>query len=277
MNLDDELFLLARIALAGLCFHVGFIGWRMGLGYVNRPDRRFRGLAGAALMVLVGLLHLGSGLDEGIRKAGIQVELINWVWLAVDFLVPLFFLRMAHAFAARDRLEAQLAEAAEHDPLTGLPNRMGFARLAEAALARAARQGQPSVAVMLDIDHFKAVNDGWGHGAGDVLLKGVASAAKGAIRREDALGRVGGEEFAMVLPGLSPEEALPMVNRLREAIMTTVPHPGAPERALTLSAGIAAVPDSDARLLEAAFNAADAALYAAKEAGRNQARLASWS
>lgn len=274
MNWDDEFFLAARIGLAALCFYAGYVGWRMGMGYVHHPDRRLRGLVGALLMVLVGLLHLGSGLDEGVRKAGIQVELINWVWLAVDTLVPLFFLRMAHAFAARDRLEAQLADAAEHDPLTGLPNRMGFARMAEAVLARAARQGQPSVAVMLDIDHFKAVNDGWGHGAGDTLLRGVAHAAKGAIRREDALGRVGGEEFAMVLPNLTPEEALPLVNRMREVIMTTVPHPGAPERALTLSAGIAAVSGSDARLLEAAFNAADAALYAAKEGGRNQARIA---
>jgi diguanylate cyclase (GGDEF)-like protein len=274
MNLDDELFLVARVFLAGLCFYAALIGWRMGMGYTTRPDRRFRGLAGAALMVLVGLLHLGSGLDEGIRKAGLRVEMINWVWLAVDFLVPLFFLRMAHAFAARDRLEAELAEAAEHDPLTALPNRMGFARLAEAALSRASRQGKPSCAVMLDIDHFKAVNDGWGHGAGDLLLKGVATAARGAIRREDALGRVGGEEFAMVLPGLTPEEALPLVNRLREAIMQAVPHPGAPERALTVSAGIAAIESSDPMALERGFQAADQALYAAKAGGRNQARLA---
>jgi diguanylate cyclase (GGDEF)-like protein len=274
MNLDDELFLVSRIALAGLCFYAASIGWRMGMGYVLQPDRRFRGLVGAALMVLVGLLHLGSGLDEGIRKAGIQVELINWVWLGVDFLVPLFFLRMAHAFAARDRLEAELAEAAAHDPLTGLPNRMGFARLAEAALARAARQGEPSVAVMLDVDHFKAVNDGWGHGAGDLVLKGVAHAARSAIRLEDALGRVGGEEFALVLPGLTPEEALPLVERLREAIATNVPHPGAPERMLTLSAGIAAIESSDALALERSFQAADQALYAAKAGGRNQARIA---
>ncbi|WPB87581.1 GGDEF domain-containing protein [Sediminicoccus rosea] len=274
MNLDDELFLASRVALAGLCFYAALVGWRMGMGYTSRPDHRFRGLAGAALMVLVGLLHLGSGLDEGIRKAGIRVELINWVWLAVDFLVPLFFLRMAHAFAARDRLEAELAEAAAHDPLTGLPNRMGFARLAEAALARAARQGQPSVAVMLDIDHFKSVNDGWGHAAGDTLLKGVARAAQGAIRREDALGRVGGEEFALVLPGLTPSEALPLVNRLREAITEIVPHPGAPARRLTLSAGIAAIESSDVLALERGFQAADQALYAAKEGGRDQARIA---
>lgn len=274
MNLDDELFLASRIALAGLCFYAAVIGWRMGMGYVLRPDRRFRGLAGAALMVLVGLLHLGSGLDEGVRKAGIQVELISWVWLGVDFLVPLFFLRMAHAFAARDRLEAELAEAAAHDPLTGLPNRMGFARLAEAALARATRQGQPSVAVMLDVDHFKAVNDGWGHAAGDVVLKGVAHTAKSAIRIEDALGRVGGGEFALVLPGLTPEEALPLVDRLREAIATSVPHPGAPERVLTLSAGIAAIESSDVLALERGFQAADQALYAAKAGGRNQARIA---
>jgi diguanylate cyclase (GGDEF)-like protein len=274
MNLDDEAFLIIRIGLAGLCFYAALIGWRMGMGYTTHPDRRGRGLVGAVLMVLIGMLHLGTGLDEGIRKAGSPVPGMQWIWLAVDFLVPLFFLRMAHAFATRDRLEKELAVAAEHDPLTGLANRAGFARRALAALAAAARAGQPSVAVMLDVDHFKAVNDGWGHGAGDDVLRGVARAAESGVRPGDALGRVGGEEFALVLPGLTPEQALPLVDRLREAITTRVPHPGAPERSLTLSAGIAAIESHDAGALERAFNIADTALYAAKQAGRNRAMLA---
>lgn len=274
MNADDLAFLICRVGLSGLCFYAASVGWRMGLGYNLHANRRWRALFGATMMVLIGLLHLGTGIQEGVRKAGTAVDMLNWVWLAVDFLVPLFFLRLAQGFAIRDRLEADLAAAAEHDPLTGLANRMGFARRALTALATAARAGQPSVAVMLDVDHFKAVNDGWGHGAGDDVLRAVARAAEGGIRPGDALGRVGGEEFAVVLPGLTPEQALPLVDRLRAAITSQVPHPGAPERSLTLSAGIAAIESHDEGALERGFNLADAALYAAKQAGRNRAMLA---
>lgn len=277
MNLDDEIFLVCRLGLAGLCFYAGLVGWRMGMGYITRPERRMRGLVGAILMALIGLLHLGTGLDESIRKAGLPVPEIQWVWLAVDFLVPLFFLRMAQAFATRDRLEAELAAAAEHDPLTGLPNRAGFQRRALAALSAAARAGQPSVAVMLDIDRFKAVNDGWGHPAGDAVLRGVALTARGGVRLEDVLGRMGGEEFALVLPALTPQGALPLVDRLREAITAQVRHPGAPEMLLTLSAGIAAIEGQDAAAMERAFNAADEALYAAKQAGRDRAVIAGYA
>ncbi len=274
MNLEDEAFLVIRFGLGALCFYAALIGWRMGMGYVRHPDRRRRGFIGAVIMVLIALLHLGTGLDESIRKAGQPVPEMQWVWLAVDFLVPLFFLRMAHAFAARDRLEAELAAAAEHDPLTGLANRAGFERLALAALAAATRAGKPSVAVLLDVDHFKAVNDGWGHPAGDAVLRGLARAAKGGLRPGDALGRVGGEEFALVLPGLTAQEAQPLVDRLRAAIAAEVPHPGAPARTLTVSAGIAEASANDPTALESAFRAADQALYTAKQAGRNRSHVA---
>lgn len=274
MNWEDQAFLITRFALAGYCFHAALVGWRMGMGYARGSGRQRNGLIGAVVMALLGLLHLGTGFDESIRKAGLPVPMMQWVWLSADFLVPLFFLRLADAFAARDRLEAELAAAAEHDPLTGLPNRAGFQRRALVALATATRAGQPSVAVMLDVDHFKAVNDGWGHAAGDAVLRGVARAAEAGLRRGDALGRVGGEEFALVLPGLTPEAALPLVDRLREAITTAVPHPGAPARRLTLSAGIAAIAGEDGAALERAFKAADGALYAAKGAGRDRALIA---
>ncbi|UPY39043.1 GGDEF domain-containing protein [Sediminicoccus sp. KRV36] len=270
----DDLFLICRIGLAGLCFYAAWVGWRMRRGYATRPDRRIRWLVGALLMTAIGLLHLATGVDESIRKAGSSVPVMQWVWLGVDFLVPVFFLSVTRAITERDRLEAELAAAAEHDPLTGLPNRAGFEKRALAALSGAARKGQPSVAVMLDVDHFKSVNDGWGHAAGDVVLRGVAHAAQGGVRAGDALGRFGGEEFALVLPGLSPEDALPLVDRLRHGITATVPHPGAPARALTLSAGIAAVESDELAGLERAFSRADQALYAAKAAGRNQTHIA---
>lgn len=276
MNWEDEAFLAIRFGLAGLCLHAALVGWRMRMGYRSHPDRRRqrRALAGTVLMALISLMHIATGLDEGIRKAGLPVPETQWIWLAADFLVPLFFLQLARAFRERDQLELELAAAAEHDPLTRLPNRAGFQRRALAVLAGAGRAGQPCVAVVLDVDHFKAVNDGWGHAAGDAVLRGVARAAEAGLRQGDALGRVGGEEFALVLPGLTPEAALPLVDRLREAITTAVPHPGAPARRLTLSAGIAAIAGADGAALEQAFKAADGALYAAKGAGRNRALTA---
>lgn len=280
MTGDDIVFLALRGATALLCFYAAWVGLRQGFGYRRATARRHRGLAGAAIMALTGVLHVQTGLVESISQAGQPIPLIHWVWLGIDPLVPIFFLMMARAFRERDALEGELARAAEHDPLTGLPNRAGFARLSQAALSGAARRGEPSVAVMFDIDHFKRVNDGWGHAAGDDVLRGVARTARAALRLEDVLGRVGGEEFALVLPGLTPEQALPLVDRLRHAVAQAVAHPGAPAQVLTFSAGIAAIEGraSEAAVtadaLEAAFNAADAALYAAKGAGRDRAVIA---
>lgn len=112
-----------------------------------------------------------------------------------------------------------------------------------------------------------------GHAAGDAVLRALAQAARSEVRLGDALGRIGGEEFALVLPGLTPITALPLVDRLRAAITEAVLHPGAPERMLTLSAGIAAVESQDPAALERGFNAADDALYMAKRAGRDRTHI----
>jgi diguanylate cyclase (GGDEF)-like protein len=126
---------------------------------------------------------------------------------------------------------------------------------------------------MMDIDRFKRINDGWGHDAGDVVLRGAATALRGALRPGDVLARVGGEEFALVLPGVTPEEALPLVERLRAAVTSAVPRPGAPASRLTLSAGITAVAGTGLAAIEEGLRAADAALYAAKQAGRDRTVL----
>jgi diguanylate cyclase (GGDEF)-like protein len=126
---------------------------------------------------------------------------------------------------------------------------------------------------MLDIDHFKAINDGWGHGAGDAVLRDVATAMRGALRPGDVLARVGGEEFALLLLGVDAEGARPLLERLRAAA-AMVPHPGAPERRVTLSGGLAPVEGLGLAALESGLRAADAALYAAKAAGRNRVVVA---
>lgn len=95
MNLDDLAFLICRVGLAALCFHAAVVGWRMGMDYISRPDRRRRGIFGATLMVLIGVVHLVTGFDESISQAGTLVPAMQWLWLGVDMLVPVFFLRIA--------------------------------------------------------------------------------------------------------------------------------------------------------------------------------------
>lgn len=274
MTSNDLVFLLGRTGLAVLCFYAAWAAWQLSLGYRLYPPRRWRSISGGALIALIGLWHINTGVEEGVRRAGQPIRMLDWVWLAIDLLVPIFFLIIVRATRERDGLEAALATQAEHDPLTSLPNRAGFSRRALAALSDAARCGEFGVAVMLDIDYFKRINDGWGHPAGDVVLRRVATVARAGLRAQDVLGRYGGEEFALVLPGITPEHAVPLVERLREVITAGVAHPGAPGHRLTFSGGIAAIAGSDIVALEAALDAADAALYAAKQAGRDRVLVA---
>jgi len=267
----DLAFLLISLLIGLLCLYAARLSWRQSRGYADRPARRLLAALGALLMAGLGVMEIVAGLVEALVHQGEPARPLDWFWLGADLLLPLFFLMLIRAFRLRDELEAQLAAAAEHDPLTGLPNRAGFTARALAALAASRAAGQPAVVALLDIDHFKSVNDGWGHAAGDEVLRGVARATRPAMRAQDVLGRVGGEEFAMVLPGVDPHAALPLVERLREAIHRGVPHPGAPDRSLTISAGLAQVEGSDMAALEAATQRADGALYAAKAAGRNRA------
>lgn len=274
MLLKDYVFLLVSLVIGLLCLHAARLSWLQSRSYHDRPERRRRAALGALLMAGLGVMEIIAGFVEAVFHQGQPVRPLDWFWLGADLLLPVFFLMLVRIFRLRDELEHQLAAAAEHDPLTGLPNRAGFGAMALASLAASRAAGRPAVVALLDIDHFKSVNDGWGHAAGDEVLRGVARATRPAMRSQDVLGRVGGEEFAMVLPGVDPGTALPLVERLREAIHRGVPHPGAPERSLTISAGLAQVEGSDMAALEAATRRADSALYAAKAAGRNRALIA---
>ncbi|TCI00436.1 GGDEF domain-containing protein [Roseococcus sp. SYP-B2431] len=274
MLLKDYIFLLVSLLIGLLCLYAASLAWRQSRRYRDRPERRLVSTLGSLLMAGLGIMEILGGLAESVLRQGQPARPLDWFWLGGDLLLPCFALMLVRASRLRDELEHQLAAAAAHDPLTGLPNRAGFAAMAMAALAASRAAGQPAVVALLDIDHFKSINDGWGHAAGDEVLRGVARATRPAIRTQDVLGRVGGEEFAMVLPGVDPEAALLLVERLREAIRQGVAHPGAPERSLTISGGLAQVEGNDMAALEAATQRADRALYAAKAAGRNRALIA---
>lgn len=181
-----------------------------------------------------------------------------------------------------DRANKELARRREEllalsrtDALTGLFNRRYFEERLNEEFARSRRYGSPLSLVMLDIDHFKRINDTFGHPFGDQVLKAVAQTARSRLREVDLLARYGGEELIALLPETGPVDALRVCERVREAIASLgLEHPAAdgtqqPVR-LTASLGVATVPSADLASAEALLMAADTSLYAAKGAGRNR-------
>jgi diguanylate cyclase (GGDEF)-like protein len=166
------------------------------------------------------------------------------------------------------------------DPKTGLLNMRGWREGAERALSRVERSNGSAAVLMVDLDHFKSINDTWGHPAGDDMLEYVAHALRGATRPSDIVGRFGGEEFVVLLPDADADEAEQAGERIRRMIselhVPTTDKRGGPVAIAdrTTSIGVAVYPQH-AKGLNELLQAADAAVYEAKEGGRNQVRLAS--
>jgi diguanylate cyclase (GGDEF)-like protein len=159
------------------------------------------------------------------------------------------------------------------DALTGLKNRRHFVAQLEETLRRARRYHESFAVVLLDVDRFKAVNDRYGHAAGDRVLQGVAAVMRDFVRGTDELARIGGDEFAALLLQADPERALQVIERLREGVAALELRAGDEKICVTLSAGIALYPASGADA-EALLSRADAALYEAKRQGRDRVVLA---
>ncbi|MBW8367905.1 MAG: GGDEF domain-containing protein [Arenimonas sp.] len=163
----------------------------------------------------------------------------------------------------------EVYQLATHDALTELYNRRHFIELVDKEIARAHRHGRPLVMCIIDVDLFKPVNDSFGHVAGDGVLRQLAAVVRGFVRGEDIAARIGGEEFAVLLPESDLASARAFAERLREAVAASEFLLGGEPRKITISVGIA---DLDPARAErgALMQAADAALYRAKEAGRNR-------
>jgi diguanylate cyclase (GGDEF)-like protein len=169
-------------------------------------------------------------------------------------------------------LEAARADAerqARTDELTQMRNRRAFYELGELALAQAVRYRDPLSLILLDIDRFKQINDEWGHAKGDEVLRTVAVIIQRTVRTSDVAGRVGGEEFATLLPRASLDDAFAMAERLRAAMERTPLENRGGELRFTASFGVAAL-DGEANTLDRLLAEADKALYEAKQAGRNR-------
>jgi len=167
-------------------------------------------------------------------------------------------------------LHEDLYRAAVHDPLTGLLNRRALdARLTQ-DFAYARRHGPNLVLVVIDLDHFKKVNDTWGHDAGDLVLKAASARIREQVRAEDLVARFGGEEFVVAMRGARPDEAVALAERIRKRVaVAPVRVPGGVVP-VTLSGGVAHAGEPDIESASDLFALADRRLYKAKKRGRNQ-------
>jgi two-component system chemotaxis response regulator CheY len=167
-----------------------------------------------------------------------------------------------------------LEEAARTDSLTGLPNRRAIEEWADRQIRGASRHRFPLWVVLADLDSFKSVNDNYGHDAGDLVLQKFAELLRSTTRASDICGRMGGEEFVMVLTHVSEEDIGPTVDRLREQFASLIFRFGGQTVSVTSSFGVAGFSGDGCADFSQLLRQADAALYAAKRGGRNRVELA---
>lgn len=241
--------------------------------------RRARELAEPVLRQFVAGVFLASGLVLCLRGllpellAGRpwadtlrQLDTLGSLASTAFILLRLFaLLVLLHA-----RQEQVLRNMAHTDVLTGLLNRKGFFDQAQRLLLRHRADGMPSAVLMLDIDHFKRINDSYGHAAGDAVLSAFGERLRASVRPEDCVGRLGGEEFAALLLNLPSERAAQVADRLREHWQDQCVRVHGQVLSATVSIGVCTFQPSEQVDLEAMLRHADQALYAAKNAGRNR-------
>jgi two-component system cell cycle response regulator len=171
------------------------------------------------------------------------------------------------------RAQEALRDQAAHDPLTGLLNRRACLDSLSAELSRGRRAGNPVCIVMVDIDHFKNINDSHGHLAGDEVLCEVARRMRSSLRPYDTIGRFGGEEFLLVLPGCSLDAGVKLAERMCQLVRSAPAKARDKSVDVSISLGVAFARQPVPGDLEALLASADAALYRAKEAGRNRVEV----
>ena len=178
--------------------------------------------------------------------------------------------QLEKAHAELQSKQKELERLTRQDGLTGLFNRNTFVELSRSELKRAQRQGSATTILLLDLDHFKRVNDTWGHPAGDAVLRHVATLASTTVRSTDLVGRLGGEEFIVLLPNTSAEAGRKLAEKLRLRLESApVPWEKA-TIAVTASFGLASTTSEEKRDFETLYTEADKALYLAKQRGRNR-------
>ncbi len=234
---------------------------------LTHPEHRAADVA-AAWRILAGEIDCWQTEKRFVRPDGSVVWAIaNMTFLRDACGRPLHWLGQFQDITKRKALEAKLLRLADEDPLTGLPNRRCFERELSSMLALARRHEVPAALLLLDLDAFKAINDLHGHAAGDAALVAVARALRSRLRRSDTLARVGGDEFALLLPHTDERAARGTAEQLRATVRASEPVVGV---GLEVSVGVVAFDHREPASPDELLARADADMYADKR-GRAQA------
>ncbi|NTA81386.1 GGDEF domain-containing protein [Agrobacterium tumefaciens] len=252
-----------RAALFNGCAAVAYLAGAGGLFARWRKEPLLSRFALGAIAGISGLISLSVAKSVLLPQYA-AIDLVNAFFLIImlNFAIALFVMMLV-----AERSERKLLVLANTDPLTGVKNRRFFFQ------AMPAVPGPNDAAMLLDIDHFKSINDRFGHAVGDSVLQEVAKRIGGSIRGGDVLARYGGEEFIIFLPGAGVQKACMIGERIRDAIAITEVDCGGLRVGVTISIGVAT--SGDARCdLQTLAEMADRALYRAKTDGRNCVREA---
>jgi len=246
------LLLHLRPRESALLFALAAVGFMAGLGLTQaQPESLLSNRVNGVCACLLGL----------------TLSVLLWRKFAVITLQQRALEKANQALQTKQR---ELERLTRVDGLTALLNRATFVELTRNELARARRQGTPTTLLLLDLDHFKQVNDTWGHPAGDEVLRHVAALCSGTVRSTDLVGRLGGEEFIILLPATRPEAGRVLAEKLRLRIQNTPAQVQGRPLGICVSIGLASTaPDADSSF-DTLYAAADQALYQAKQWGRNR-------
>jgi diguanylate cyclase (GGDEF)-like protein len=289
---DDPALMVPQNILALLCISLAYVALRpqerglvLGLltlvivfGMYTHTPRQALGVGGVAIVLLLGSSLLLSFYDPVYYPT--RHEILRFELLAGT--VPVLVYASNQLAKWRQRLQVQrdeltqalvkVQELATRDSLTGLYNRRHMQELLDASLLRLDRYGERFCVALIDLDHFKRINDQYGHRCGDEVLAEFAVVAAGVLRESDVVARWGGEEFIMLFPSANPEQALIPLRRLKDELQGRVLSSQQPDLRLTFSAGVA-VHAANASLTQT-LERADAALYQAKAEGRDRVVVA---
>jgi diguanylate cyclase (GGDEF)-like protein len=255
--------MLARIII--LAFYGFSIRLLIGMDLVRHGRRRPQ-RALAWVMFLFAAVSLWQGVGTLVTGAPADYMLSDFIQSSVLFLYMIFLIAtgLFLFLLLNDELVGKLEDEAERDFLTGALNRRGIERALRAELERNGRRGEPLVLGLIDIDHFKRINDTDGHSEGDRIVCEIVSLAVSSLRPYDYVGRFGGDEFLILLPGTNAQEAFAIADRIRHSVTVRLP-------AVSVSVGLTAKLKGDE--ISHLIRRADGALYRAKQEGRNSIRI----
>lgn len=264
-------FVLAGLG-AGICFLLS--ACTLAEGGMRRVPARYlvatvMGLHGVFLLLRPLLFKLGSTSASGLPEANVVALISQFVLL--EAIVAVALLGFGALLLANEFITTELRHLAEVDPLTNAFNRRAFLTLLDKAISSAERTQTVVPVLVMDLDHFKKVNDTWGHHVGDDALRHFVMLANRCLRNEDVLGRLGGEEFAIFLPNAGGGGAIAVAERLRALVESQPLINGQRPIPLTVSVGVSLCADGDTA--DAALQRADEAMYLAKERGRNRVEM----